>query len=346
MAAPLHIPGDVGDWLNARVAAESEPFVTPQEISGKADKIQALFDALDQAPADTTLVEKLVAEIGHRPVKDSVVYQAAREMLRRYNEEFIPEVQRRQPMTALAQSEQASLERARSLLRSETQVPAPSDPQPLAPGSPENNLRLNNIPYRSRAGEVIVMGDVDFNDREMLPDLTNVIVNGGYYVFNVPIKSMYGTPKYVGGNFFCGGNGLETLEGATAEIGGSFNCKDNNLKDLRHGPQKVGADYIVENNKLETMEGAPETLTGVFNTVGNPGIRDFEHAPKTFRELRSDHGVFSSWDDVPTHLLQSEEKLLRIAHEFREQVKAVVREAGVLSRPVAAPRTASFRRAP
>jgi len=191
---------------------------------------------------------------------------------------------------------------------------------------------------------VVVMGDVDFNDREMLPDLTGVIVNGGYYIFNVPMKNMYGTPKYVGGNFFCADNGLETLEGATPDIGGGFSCKDNNLKDLRHGPKNVGADYIVENNKLENVEGAPENLRGIFNIAGNPGIRDFEHAPKTFRELRSDHGVFTNWEDVPTHLLQSEEKVLRIAHEFREQVKAVVREAGTLSRPVAAPKTASFRR--
>ena len=344
MAAPLHIPGDIGDWMDARTAAESEPFATPQEISDKAGKIQSIFDALDQSPADTQQVQNLIAEIGPRPVSGGVAYQAAQEMMRRYNDEFIPEVQRRQPMTAMAQSEQAALERARNLLRSETQVPASSQSQPVAPGSPENNLRLNGIPYRSRAGEVIVMGDVDFNDHAMLPDLTNVIVNGGYYIFNVPTKNMYGTPKYVGGNFFCGNNGLETLEGATPEIAGGFSCKDNDLKNLRHGPKNVGTDYIVENNKLETAEGAPENLSGIFNIAGNPGIRDFEHVPKTFRELRSDHGVFTSWDDVPTHLLQSEEKALRIAHEFREHVKAVVRETGTLSRPVSAPRTASFAR--
>ncbi|MCC7038443.1 MAG: hypothetical protein IT560_14230 [Alphaproteobacteria bacterium] len=344
MAVPLHIPGDIGDWLEMRVAAESEPFATGQEISDKALKIQQLFDALDQAPADTRLVEKLAAEIGPRPVSGGVAYQAAQEAMRRYNDEFIPEVLRRQPVTAMALDEQLALERARNLLRSETQVPAPSQAQPVAPGSPENNLRLNSIPYRSRAGEVIVMGDVDFNDREMLPDLTGVIVNGGYYIFNVPMKTMHGTPKYVGGNFFCGDNGLETLEGATPDIAGGFSCKDNNLKNLRHGPKNVGADYIVENNKLETAEGAPENLTGIFNIAGNPGIRDFEHVPKTFRELRSDYGVFASWDEVPTHLLQSEEKVLRIAHEFREQVRAVVRETGVLSRPVSAPKTASFAR--
>ncbi|MDF3025202.1 MAG: hypothetical protein K0R10_2563 [Alphaproteobacteria bacterium] len=344
MAAVLHIAGDVGDWLDARAAAESEPFATAQEISDKAVKIQSIFDELDKMPTDTQLVRKLAAEIGYRPVKDGVVYQAAQEMLRRYTEEFMPEVQRRQPMTPIGQGELISLEGARSLLSVETSVLETSKTQPLAPGSPENNLRLNNIPYRRRAGEVVVMGDVDFNDREMLPDLTGVIVNGGYYIFNVPMKNMYGTPKYVGGNFFCADNGLETLEGATPDIGGGFSCKDNNLKDLRHGPKNVGADYIVENNKLENVEGAPENLRGIFNIAGNPGIRDFEHAPKTFRELRSDHGVFASWDEVPTHLLQSEDKILRIAHEFREQVKAVVREAGTLSRPVAAPKTASFAR--
>lgn len=344
MAVVLHIQGDIGDWLEMRVAAESEPFATGQEIADKADKIQAIFDALDQHPADAQLVEKLAAEIGPRPVSGGVAYQAAQEMMRRYNEEFIPEVLRRHPTTAMALEEQLALQRARNLLRTQTEVNGPTETQPVAPGSPENNLRLNNIPFRRRAGEVIVMGDVDFNDREMLPDLTGVIVNGGYYIFNVPMKNMYGTPKYVGGNFFCADNGLETLEGATPDIGGGFSCKDNNLKDLRHGPKNVGADYIVENNKLENVEGAPENLTGIFNIVGNPGIRDFEHAPKTFRELRSDHGVFSSWEDVPTHLLQSQEKVLRIAHEFREQVKAVVRETGVLSRPVSAPRTASFAR--
>ncbi len=344
MAAPLHIAGDIGDWLEMRVAAESEPFATGQEIADKAGKIQAVFDALDKTPADTQLVQKLAAEIGHRPVSGGVAYQAAQEAMRRYDEEFIPEVQRRQPMTAMAQSEQTSLIRARNLLRQETTVPGPAQPQPVAPGSAENNLRLNSIPFRRRNGEVIVMGDVDFNDRQMLPDLTGVIVNGGYYIFNVPAKNMYGTPKYVGGNFFCGGNGLESLEGATPDIVGSFNCSDNLLKDLRHGPKNVGADYIVKNNKLETMDGVPENLSATFNTVGNPGIRDFEHAPKTFGELRTDQGVFSSWDDVPTHLLQSEEKVLRIAHEFRERVKAVARETGILTRPVAAPKTASFAR--
>lgn len=344
MAGPLHIPGDIGDWLDMRVAAESEPFATGQEIADKADKIQAIFDALDKSPADAQLVQKLAAEIGDRPVSGGVAYQAAQEMMRRYNDEFIPEVQRRQPSSALAQSEQAALERARSTLRAATSVPGNTQSTPLAAGTPENNLRLNGIPYRRRAGELVVMGDVEFNGHQMLPDLTNVIVNGGYYIFDVPVKNLYGTPKYVGGNFFCGNNGLESLEGATPDIGGGFSCKDNDLKDLRHGPKNVGGDYIVENNKLETMEGAPESLAGIFNTVGNPGIRDFEHAPKTFRELRTDHGVFASWDDVPTHLLQSEEKILRIAHEFREQVKAVVRETGTLSGPVSAPKTATFRK--
>ncbi len=344
MAAVMHIQGDIGDWLEMRVAAESEPFATGQEIADKADKIQGIFDALDKMPGDTQLMEKLAAEIGSRPVPGGVAYQAAQEMMRRYNQEFIPEVRRRRPVTAMVELDNEILKRARELLRTRTEVNGPTETQPVAPGSPENNLRLNDIPYRRRAGEVIVMGDVDFNDREMLPDLTGVIVNGGYYMFNVPAKNLFGTPKYVGGNFFCADNGLETLEGATPDIGGGFSCKDNNLKDLRHGPKNVGADYIVENNKLETVEGAPENLTGIFNIAGNPGIRDFEHAPKTFRELRSDYGVFASWDDVPTHLLQSEEKVLRIAHEFREQVKAVVRETGTLSRPVSAPKTASFAR--
>lgn len=344
MAAPLHIAGDIGDWLEMRVAAESEPFATGQEIADKADKIQGIFDALDRAPADTALVQKLAEEIGYRPVSGGVAYQAAQEAMRRYNEEFIPEVRRRLPMTAMVELDNEVLKRARDLLGSKTAVSGPFEKQPVAPGSPENNLRLNNIPYRRRGGEVIVMGDVDFNDRDLLPDLTGVIVNGGYYIFSVPMKNMYGTPKYVGGNFFCGNNGLESLEGATPDIAGGFNCKDNELKDLCHGPKNVGGDYIVENNKLETMEGAPENLSGIFNTVGNPGIRDFEHAPKTFRELRTDHGVFASWDDVPTYLLQSEEKILRLAHEFREQVNAVARETGILTRPVPAPATARFRK--
>ncbi|HYD16914.1 MAG TPA: hypothetical protein VEF76_00380 [Patescibacteria group bacterium] len=338
MALIFTIVGAVTDWLGASAANLS------LDEAAKAAKIQTIFDAIDSDPRNTAQVDALVAEMGPGHGTGRVNEAAAREIRRRYREEYIPEL-RRQQSSAMIQSDISVMERIRSRLATEIRADSAEAAQP-APGTPENNLRLNNIPYRRRASEIIVVGDVDFNNRDLLPDLTGVIVTGGYYIFDVPTKNMYGTPEYVGGNFFCGNNGLETLDGATQEIGGGFNCKDNKLTNLRGGPQQVGDDYIVENNRLETLAGAPPSLSGIFNILQNPVIQDFEHAPKSFRELRSDYGVFRSWDDVPAHLLQSEEKLQRMAQEFNEKVKAVAREAGGLTRDVTAPKTARFSRLP
>jgi hypothetical protein len=180
-------------------------------------------------------------------------------------------------------------------------------------------------------GTIVVPGDLYLTAKGLteLPDLSEVIVEGGFYCDSNKLTSLRGAPRSVGGNFWCRFNQLVSLEGAPEFIPGDFECRDNRLPSLKGGPRRVEGSYWCDRNELVSLEGAPETLKfnfacgenrlrslkgamkalgGGFFCAGNE-LTSLEDAPRKFRVLGSDFGEFKSWEEVPEKLKVSPETI-------------------------------------
>ena len=126
---------------------------------------------------------------------------------------------------------------------------------------------LFNLP---KDKEFVINGDLDLCERwlEELPDLSNVVVKGGFSCGCNNISDLKGSPKEVGGYFNCSCcENLKSLEGAPKEVGGDFVCTHcENLKSLEGAPKEVGGKFDCYHcNNLESLEGAPKEVGGIFD---------------------------------------------------------------------------------
>jgi hypothetical protein len=172
---------------------------------------------------------------------------------------------------------------------------APLDPT-------EKTLRSLGCAYTREAdGTYIVKGDIKITYERLteLPDLSNVIVQGNFYCNDNRLTSLKGAPREVTGDFWCHFNSLTSLEGAPKKVGDSFWCHNNDLTTLAHAPQEVGG-YFYCNNMKDTL-------------------RTLEGAPRKFKELHSDFGTFTAWDDIPAEVRFTPETRLRMAEEKASQ---------------------------
>lgn len=95
------------------------------------------------------------------------------------------------------------------------------------------------------------------------------------------LKSLKGSPEYVGGDFICEGNSIKSLEYAPKYVGRNFNCSRNLITSLENGPSVVKGDYDCRHNKnLFSLKGAPEEIEGNFNISFSYDLETFENAPK------------------------------------------------------------------
>ncbi len=177
--------------------------------------------------------------------------------------------------------------------------------------------RLNVIYTRRDDGRLVVESSLDFRDRDLkeLPDLSNVVVQG---------------------DFFCSMNNLTSLKGAPYSVSGDFRCALNQIKDLQHMPQFVGGIADISGNRLRSINGAEVAEVGILKVTGNPGLRDLENPPRKFGELESDFGTFKTADDNPV--------ALRVSENTRARIRETANSLTGLTRAVAAPKTATFRR--
>jgi hypothetical protein len=110
---------------------------------------------------------------------------------------------------------------------------------------------------------------------------------------------------FVPGDLDISGLGLGQLpDFSRVDVAGSFHCRHNQLTSLQGSPRSVGGDFDCTDNALAVLEGAP----------------------KTFKCLRSDHGNFASWTEVPEDLRFS-------AATLAERARAIV-TATVLQEPL------------
>lgn len=98
--------------------------------------------------------------------------------------------------------------------------------------------------------KVDVDGDVDLSDKrlEEIPVIFGK-VTGAFNVSRNNLKSLEGSPYYVGSSFFCTSNELENLKGSPVEVVGSFFCNNNRLETLEGMPAEIGRNFDCSDNK-------------------------------------------------------------------------------------------------
>ena len=103
---------------------------------------------------------------------------------------------------------------------------------------------------------------------EYLPLRFNYVSGSFNCSYNRKLRSLKGSPKTVGGHFYCHSNKLKTLEGCPQTVDGFFDCSHNELKTLEGSPQTVGGNFYCGDNELRDLEHFPE-VSGNIRIVEN-----------------------------------------------------------------------------
>ena len=108
-------------------------------------------------------------------------------------------------------------------------------------------------------------------------------VTKNFRLNNIGLKSLEGSPKWVGGTFDCGENLLTSLKGSPEFVGGVFNCDNNDLTDLEFGPKQVGKDYNFDSNEIYNFDSLKSVkVGGSYNIHWNPVYWIFYNSTKKF----------------------------------------------------------------
>lgn len=144
--------------------------------------------------------------------------------------------------------------------------------------------------YRIRIGSFTIREDGFIDVKGSVSIIENRI-------FKLPIK--FGT---VTGDFNCKGNGLKTLKGSPKFVGGSFNCSDNELTSLNNGPDYVGGSYFCQENNLVTLKGCSIEIVGRFNCALNK-LTSLKYGPKRVgKSYFANHNKLVSLLGSPIHI--------------------------------------------
>ena len=128
-------------------------------------------------------------------------------------------------------------------------------------------------------GLVDVDGDVNLVNKDLLElPLKFGRVNGNFHCNGNNLKSLSGSPKWVGGIFDCYYNLLTSLEGGPKEVSGHFDCGNNHLTSLIGAPE-VGNNFLCSYNNLTSLEGAPKEVGGYFACRDNSKLKCLSGLP-------------------------------------------------------------------
>jgi hypothetical protein len=120
------------------------------------------------------------------------------------------------------------------------------------------------------------------------PDKQQVNVRGRAYItlINAPHNHMIYPLQWgsVEGKFYVADMGLKSLKGSPDHVTGVFKAHRNKLKDLRDGPRHVEGDFVVSGNPLRSLEGAPTHIGGQF-------VLDYHDTLPLLRTLVAQKGV-------------------------------------------------------
>jgi len=140
-------------------------------------------------------------------------------------------------------------------------------------------LNSKGLKATLRDGKIDVVGDVwsrfiYIEDEKIVYPFGKI--NGGFSVSGLPLHTLEGAPKYVGGFFDCSScRNLTTLKGAPRHVEGHFDCSNCiNLTSLEGAPEYVGDNfYCAYCPNLTSLKGL-KVVKGKIYVRGTP-IKDF-----------------------------------------------------------------------
>ena len=288
-------------------------------------------------PANTGVVEKFTQLLAAQGGYPSDLFRAeVAHIVFEYESNFLPNA---------ARNDRLALERHREVFAALAAKLEPAEILP--PQRSEADLRSLGIKFSRRADGMLEVADkIDLTGRNLgkLPDLVNVVVLGDFSAGGNDLKNIIGAPPFVGGTATFAGNVIKYLAEGPQYVGVDFVVSSNNLDNLHGSPLYIGRDYEARQNLLTTLADVQPELNGVLSLKGNFRLVSFEHGPRVFEEMQTDFGIFKTWDDIPENFRISQATRDKQAQDFREMMDGVAKHTGVLSRAVAAPKTARFTR--
>jgi hypothetical protein len=173
----------------------------------------------------------------------------------------------------------------------------------------EDGVYKGNLSFSVGPNENHILTNGIFQPRYILPDLSDIIIDGDFHIdYNIWI-SLKGCPKIVTGTFQCADSNLTTLEGGprwankyhvfsnqlvslkgAPEFANNFDARNNkltnleycpiangylylsnnNLISLKGCPEIMGGSFAIESNKLESLKGGPKIVNGYYTFQDNP----------------------------------------------------------------------------
>ncbi len=171
--------------------------------------------------------------------------------------------------------------------------------------------------------------------RYILPDLSDIIVDGDFNISYGLWGSLKGCPKMVTGIFECVDGDLKTLEGGprwarnyhvshnrlvslkgAPEFVHNFDARNNKLTNLEYCPitngnlyftdnelvylkgcpEIVGGNFSIQYNKLESLKGGPKIVNGHYTFNNNP-LKSVEGYTLNIKEL-IDRSVYNEYEGL------------------------------------------------
>jgi hypothetical protein len=102
-------------------------------------------------------------------------------------------------------------------------------------------------------------------------------VDGDVYLNNRNINDLtvFSFGK-VTGDFNCSYNKLKSLEGSPYYVGGDFDCSNNKLSNLVGSPKEVGDSFFCNINNLDSLEGMTLEIGGIFDCRYNSKLKELD----------------------------------------------------------------------
>jgi hypothetical protein len=163
----------------------------------------------------------------------------------------------------------------------------------------ETRSRMLEISIRKQSKNNIYKGNIHMDCMYVLPNLSDIEIDGDFRCSQNMLISLKGSPKRVRGLFDCSENMLEDLIGSPEEVNGNFNCSANRLITLEGSPKIINGDFNCSFNKITTLKDSPETINGAFYCFKNH-LTDLKNCPEVGKNFNCGENRITSLNGAPS----------------------------------------------
>jgi hypothetical protein len=110
-------------------------------------------------------------------------------------------------------------------------------------------------------------------------------VTGSFNCHTNKLKTLEGSPYYVGGSFNCSMNNLSDLIGSPGEVGGDFDCSHNNLKSINGMSLEIGKDFSCSRNRELKKLDSISNIEGTIYCDDHLDVSEFKGYSKGIRKV-------------------------------------------------------------